>query len=81
MRKLNVLILFLLVVFTTYSQQEDSTSDLIDVTSDVLDVTDDVAEETVQEKTFYTSTLSSEDDPFAHYNPRQFWKTNNYQKQ
>lgn len=80
MRKLNVLILFLLVVFTTYSQQEDSTSDLIDVTSDVLDVTDDVAEETVQEKTFYTSTLSSEDDPFAHYNPRQFWKTNNYQK-
>ena len=70
-KKVNILVLFLFVVFVSYSQQ----SDFSDVTSDlsvVSETTDDIVVDTTQEDTFYVSTLSEEDDPFAHYNPRLF---------
>ena len=78
-KKVNILVLFLFVVFVSYSQQSDSN----DVTSDlavVSEATNDIVVDTTQEDTFYVSTLSEEDDPFAHYNPRLFWKSNGYQK-
>jgi hypothetical protein len=78
-KKVNILVLFLFVMFVSYSQQSDSN----DVTSDlavVSEATNDIVVDTTQEDTFYVSTLSEEDDPFAHYNPRLFWKSNGYQK-
>lgn len=85
MKKISLSVLFLLILFAVYSQQLDLIDDMKseDVTSDMMaveDVTDDIDDNTDDVQNFYISTLSKEDDPFAHYNPRLFWKSNNYQK-
>lgn len=78
MKKASLSVLFLLILFSAYSQLPDLTDDIniADLTSDTADLTDD----TDDTQKFYVSALSEEDDPFAHYNPRLFWKSDNYQK-
>lgn len=85
MKKINAAVLFLLILFAVYSQQPDLTDDINvdDVTSDIVtaeNAADDIDDNTDDVQIFYISALSKEDDPFAHYNPRLFWKSDNYQK-
>lgn len=85
MKKINAAVLFLLILFAAYSQQPDLTDDINvdDVTSDIVtaeNAADDIDDNTDDVQIFYISALSKEDDPFAHYNPRLFWKSDNYQK-
>lgn len=85
MKKISISVLFLLIFSVAYSQQFDLTDDMnvVDLTSDIAaaeDLTDDIGDNTDDVQAFYISALPKEDDPFAHYNPRLFWKSDNYQK-
>lgn len=84
MKKISLSVVFLLILFAVYAQQPDLTDDMNvdDVTSDVAaaEGVTDISDNTDDVQRFYISTLPKEDDPFAHYNPKLFWKSDNYQK-
>lgn len=88
MKKASLFVLFLLIIFAAYPQLPDLTDDITsdmavaDSTSDPVEsnIANDGVDNTDDVRQFYVSALSKEDDPFAHYNPRLFWESDNYQK-